>query len=426
MNRKTRVFISYKTGPNTGLTFQANAIRQKLLANDFEVWMDTESLSAGLEWDKQIYEWIPKSDILLLLLAGETAGSKWVQREVDIAKGAKVTILPVMIRGDFDRQEALDQLDISRIQFAKLLSGDEEEFGALIDAIDTIKDLTQERKVKWLSLLREGEQAEPHDPAKKSIAALTVGGRRIHLAGGNLMAMKGIDVVVNSENDYMQMARVFESRTISSMLRYGGSHIDRAQRLVADTVQDELNLRVKEFETRPVGKMTVIVTSAGHPESVLRKQNKARFIFHTATVSVQGDGSSKYLEPIVSRSGVTTAVRQTLDKIVEVDRVQGVVAREGTPLHAEQALAKAGYRPIKSIIFPAFGTGHGGKPLYEVAPLMIRGMKEFLLDHEDDADLALKDIYFCVYTQDDVALVKGLFEKLNGETGASVSEPAAE
>ena len=54
MNRPIRIFISYKTGTDDALTFQANAIRQKLEDRGFEVWMDQSGLIAGHDWNTQI------------------------------------------------------------------------------------------------------------------------------------------------------------------------------------------------------------------------------------------------------------------------------------------------------------------------------------------------------------------------------------
>ena len=58
MGRAMKVFISYKTGEDDGLSFSANTIRRFLKdhKNGYEVWMDTTSLKAGEEWDRQIHD----------------------------------------------------------------------------------------------------------------------------------------------------------------------------------------------------------------------------------------------------------------------------------------------------------------------------------------------------------------------------------
>ncbi len=301
-----QIFISYKTGETTGLTFQARSIKKELSQRkgaNYHVWFDKDSLEAGLDWNSQIYKNIPASDILLLLLAKETAESDWVRREIDVAKGAQVTILPVLIRDFDDLQGALDRFDIPRLQAVTLYEGSDDEFEKLFAAIEQRKADTHEAQKQFLAKLGRGPQSHPVEKPNRNYWVYEVnpseasasegegsGGPKVHLAAGDIMAMKPIDVFVNSENDYMQMARVFDNRTISSMLRFRGSHFDGAKRLLDDTLQNELTEQVKKYhKTRPLGMGAVVATRAGHPESNLVKQNGARFVFHTAVVSVRDD-----------------------------------------------------------------------------------------------------------------------------------------
>lgn len=403
-----RIFISYKTGANSGITFQARTIADKLRSIECggnDVWMDASDMEAGLDWNTQIYERIPQSDIVLLMLAAETSTSEWVRREIDVAKGAKVTILPVLIRGDFDLQATLDSLDIPRVQAVSLLTGSQEEYDDLVTAIAQRGEETAERQLAWLHTLRESEEAPRREivPAEPSLAVYSMPGEipEIHLAGGDMTEFRHIDVLVNSENDYMQMARTFDGRrSVSSTLRYLGSCFDRANRLLEDTIQNELNLIVEcDIGPRPLGLYTVVVTSAGHFDSELRTINKVRYVFHAATVSVQGDGANKRLEPISSESGVRRIMRSLLLRVHDVNEQKGVVSPKGTPQREEQETAKDAYEPIRSIALPMFGTGRGGLTVAQVTPAVARGIKEFLLD---DEQTTLERIHVCGFFEDDV------------------------
>lgn len=414
MADKTRVFISYKTGADTGLSFQAQTIYDRLKAEGYAPWLDTENLKAGLDWNTQIYEEIPQSDILLLLLAQETAVSDWVRREIDVAKGARTVILPVLIRADFNQQEALEKFDLPRVQFVKLLTGKDEEYKKLLEELAALKDKTRAGQVAWLKGLVE-EKQEAYGRPNKSIHVYRMEDPKhateVHLAGGDVIQMREIDVLVNSENDYLQMARIFESRTVSSLLRYYGSQIDKAQRILDDTVQNELNEKAKaEFVTRPVGLGTVVVTSAGHPDSYLRTKNEARFIFHTATVSVEGEGPNKRLEPIRDDSAVRNAVRKTLDEVKEVDKKH------------MRGKGKTTYKPIASILLPVFGTGHGGRSFEDVAPSTVRAVKEFLVDTAKEKP-ALERIHVLGYSKRNVEILAACLEEELGPPITSL--PAA-
>jgi len=411
-----QIFISYKTGRESGITFQARTIADKLRepeSGGHTVWMDATDMQAGLDWNTQIYSRIPRSDIVLLMLCAETSASDWVRREIDVAKGAQVTILPVMIRSDFDMQETLDKFDIPRMQAVTLLTGSEQEYTDLLTAIDQRKEETKGRQVEWLHDLREVEEP-PRHPITPTQSPLGVYGMaeepdtRIHLAGGDMTELRDIDVYVNSENDYMQMGRIFDRRSVSSTLRYLGACFDSANRLLEDTVQNELNLLVEgPFGPRPLGHYAVLVTSAGHADSELRQTNRARYLFHAATVSVQGDGLSKRLEAISTESGIHRVVRELLKKVDEVNDLQGVVSPDGTSQREEQDAAQDSFEPIRSIAVPLFGTGRGGLSVDVVAPALVRAIREFLID---DPTTSLERIYVVGFYETDVEALTAALE----------------
>jgi hypothetical protein len=435
MPRKTEVFISYKTGLDDGLTFTANTIRLYLenhldadqrLTEKYNVWMDDTSLKAGEEWNQQIYNQIPKSDVLLLLIANETIKSEWVAREVDYAKGARVTVLPVLIRAGFDIKTAMERFDLATIQYVKVLGGTEDELADLAKAIDEVRDKTIQAQRKWMSELLEGRGRTIAQTNRTYALYHTRDPKvEISIAAGDMFShgsvKNPIDVYVNSENDYLQMARIFESKTVSALLRYHGSHIDKAGRIVEDSVQEELDRIIEldpSIKTRPVMIGTVIPTSAGHPNSTLRKELDARYIFHTATVTVQGDGVNKTLECRLTDSGIRRCVRNTLETILDVNRRHGDLTPPGAT-QAEKDTAqsdKKGYKPIDDIIIPIFGAGHGGRPSDEIIPALIQGVKEFLVDISEDEEkkALLKDftrIYLAALYQDDVDYIKRCLDK---------------
>jgi len=375
MPRQTQVFISYKTGLDDGLTFTANTIRQYLAnhpSKRYKVWMDQTNLKAGEEWNRQIYDQIPQSDVLLLLIADETIKSEWVAREVDYAKGARVTVLPILIRAGFDIKSAMEliragfdiksameRFDLSTVQYVKVLGGTEVELGDVSNAIDEIRDKTIQNQRKWMDELLKGRgRVKAKDNPTFALYEIADPKVEIAIASGDMFEINNMDVYVNSENDYMQMARIFESKTISALLRHHGSHIDRAGRVVADSVQDELDYIIKKDEdikTRPVMLSTVIATHAGHPESVLRKNRKARFIFHTATVSVEGEGVEKHLECRLTDSGIRRCVRASLEMILTVNKNKGDLTPRGAdPFEKLDGKAdKENYKPIDDIILPS-------------------------------------------------------------------------
>jgi len=459
-NKKTtRIFISYKTGPGSGLTYHATSLQRELINRGYpHVFLGENSMEGGEEWNKQLYDNVANSDLLIVLLARDTYNSHWVIREVDVARGAHVRILPVLIREDFDpekddpnapkdcppkeritRQALLDRFDFTRTQYVNLLTGSEAEWKKLQAEIERLEGKTLQEQMKWLDERREKTKGTPFKPANKSYATFKLrepqeitcegdlaGGPqkekrdkcRIHLAVGDITRMRGIDCIVNSENAYLQMARIFESRTVSALLRYYGSYIDEGGHLAEDTIQDELDAVVNAPSskfTRPVGIGTVLVTSAGHESSVLRRKNKATYVFHTVTVSVKGDGVERTLEPALSDTSIWQAVYNTLEKTLEINKAVKAGGYEVPTLYdrkvpGQTAGSEANKRilttPIKSIIIPLYASGHGGRNAGDVMDPLIEGVRDFVNDNYCKLDFELEHIHLCVYHREYVDLMR--------------------
>ena len=105
----------------------------------------------------------------------------------------------------------------------------------------------------------------------------------LHLASGDFVKVRNIDVLVNSENDYMQMPQAFEGRTVSSMLRRRGASASGGR---YQDIQQEFEVAQLRDRLRPVQFAEVFATSAGGPDSELARINKAKYVFHVAAVPI--------------------------------------------------------------------------------------------------------------------------------------------
>src|SRR5262249_7869281 len=72
----------------------------------------------------------------------------------------------------------------------------------------------------------------------------TAPGPVIGIKTGAILAVRGVDVWVNSENTDMMMDRVI-GRTISANIRYGGAEKDEAGNVYEDTIADDLRKRLR-------------------------------------------------------------------------------------------------------------------------------------------------------------------------------------
>jgi ADP-ribose pyrophosphatase len=203
---------------------------------------------------------------------------------------------------------------------------------------------------------------------------------------GDIGSVHGVDVWLNSENTDMVMDRFF-GRSISSRVRYLGAEKGSDDRIVEDTIANELRKALgKEFFIKPGEHL---VTEAGYlryaPHYVKR-------IVHVA--SVQGAvGRGMAADPAVSRDGVTKALR----KVHKLN----CAMREN--------------RRYKSILIPLLGAGQGGVKASDIAEAIVPAVIEFLAEHRDTA---LRKIYFAAYSEWDYrALSRALSRFTAAELG---------
>lgn len=137
--KNIQVFVSYKKKKEREAPQLALDIATKLEEDyHYKVFIDQKRLKPGKEWEKEIYDNIHKSDVLIVLLEAETAKSDWVQREVDVARGAHVSILPLQIADEIDFKDAVDRLALDNIQYFRAFDGTEEQYEQLITDIERL------------------------------------------------------------------------------------------------------------------------------------------------------------------------------------------------------------------------------------------------------------------------------------------------
>src|SRR5262245_6411683 len=266
MNQPISLFICYKKQleyERDGKKYLSDNEKAGILnlvlseaGNRFEPWMDEAEIAGGMEWEKAIYNRILVSDVMLVLIGPGTHLSPWVRREIALAEAVGVSVVPLGFDLDRDQMdEELRQLDIAKLQGKITQNIRAFPKSAHVALLSEIQDdlekaavrTAQTQKAVLEPVLERRKPAPPREAAFSQRAAtfqLPTAGRAValHIASGDLMQVRGIDVLVNSENDYMQMARAFEGRTISSVLRHRGAWV-RDGRYV-DTIQVELDRQV--------------------------------------------------------------------------------------------------------------------------------------------------------------------------------------
>jgi O-acetyl-ADP-ribose deacetylase (regulator of RNase III) len=428
MADRIRVFICYKKmlsrQEGEQIYQQKNVeadILQNVLSTDarrtYEAWVDNAMLTAGMQWETEIYRQLLASDVLVVLVGPGTSKSEWVRREIALANALGISIVPVGF--DLSDEQMIEEtkgLSISDLQWIVTRNIKFGRGAALLAELDV--DLrraaaaTRERQRLTLDALwrrRVPTRKKAADNQQVRSFDLITEPKRVllHVASGDISKVRNVDVIVNSENDYMQMARFFETRTVSSILRRRGARVKNGR--YQDTIQQELDWQLRE-RGRPVQAAEVFPTSAGGPDSDLARVNKARAILHVAAVQAV-DAESRVI-PYKHAQQIEAFVHAALSVVKELNRVSGVFSPPDSDQRAEQErLAAAGNGQLESIVFPLFGTGTGGAEAADAIGPMLDGLLGFLAD-DDNRDVAgtLRNIYISAYTQEDCDTVIAALE----------------
>jgi len=440
IDKRIHVFISHRRN-NGFASDEAKDIRNKL-ANDygFVVFLDELKLDTGDEWAQVIYNELRQADVLIVLLQKETHLSSWIQREVDMARSIFLPILPLVVEDnipDENFKEALDRLNLAHIQNTRF-NASTIEFDKLAEVIKKRITTAKTDQLNWATQRRlrwQPDKADDHLKVESYPLPYPNNVCQIHVTTGDLTNLRGrdgapaFDVIVNSENDHMQMARIFEGDRLSSTLRRKGALVNNNTLLLEDdTVQRELDTQVvhNEIYSRPVKAFRVIPTYAGHPDSQLCQTTGARYIFHVATVGVDGlEDYGDLVKPLVNNAkSMRQAVYSVLRAVIKVDSDNGQIFpanlfesdvflpddlhlfdRE-SPQWARMNNDRTSYKKITSVIFPMLGAGHAGLDPQKVIKWMVAALYSFAQDNPREAKmLQVTDIYLCAFAQEHVKML---------------------
>ncbi len=386
MSEPTRVFISYR---NLELSRAIGySLNERLEEAGFLVYFDQTRLKedGGVQWEDALEQAAREAEVLLILVQPETGESEWVKREIATVREAGGAVVPlIVVDKTEDVVDTMTQMDLDQLQW---LVYDPRRIEPIIDSL---RERGQE--VKQHRALRHGRSVGYRygaDPCE------------IFLVNNDATIVRGYDVLVNSENTFMQMARFFESDTLSAHIRYKGAYF-RSGFMIADTVQDQLNHQVQytEPKIRPIRAGQVLVTPAGHPDSELAQN--FRFIFHAATVVA--DWYEKKIMPMSARA-IPDVVKTCIQKLEWVNQEEGAVIYDEDGNRPQPAWQS----DLKSILFPLMASGKGGMIAIESAQQILIGLKKYL-DQNPPHTRSVRKIGVCVFDPEDAREIDDEFVK---------------
>ncbi|TVZ92503.1 O-acetyl-ADP-ribose deacetylase (regulator of RNase III) [Streptomyces sp. BK340] len=190
-------------------------------------------------------------------------------------------------------------------------------------------------------------QRPPHPGARPGAAAPA---GRITVRVCPIELVRDVDILVSSENTFLEMSKTFRS-TVSGALRRAAALRDASGEIVDDVLARELGvwLRTHGRSGVPVRPGTVVATSSG----ALAAQGVRR-IHHAAIAAPVGDGERYHVTPAV----LAEAVRASFE----------LARREADFLSL----------PMSSICFPLMGTGRGGLSVETAARGLLGAVRQEL------------------------------------------------
>jgi O-acetyl-ADP-ribose deacetylase (regulator of RNase III) len=204
--------------------------------------------------------------------------------------------------------------------------------------------------------------------------------KEIGIVTGDLIKIGGVDIWVNPENTSMEMAR-FHDESVSALIRYYGAKRDMVGRVLRDTVADELRRAVGFGSIVEPG--TVIPTSAGE----LRHTNDVKAILHVA--GQHGEPGRGYI-PVRNPAHCISRVLDAAER-----------------LNRDSSSRRRYEGPLKSVIFPLFGTRSAGFDPQDVADRFLHSAKTYLT-----SDKTIDRVCFLAYTDADLELCETAVKRL--------------
>ncbi|MGA7329217.1 MAG: NUDIX domain-containing protein [Rhodomicrobium sp.] len=242
---------------------------------------------------------------------------------------------------------------------------------------------------QWFMAQRGALRAEFHDevsrtfeyklPAKNGKAPFVIG-----IKTGNIKATKDVEVWVNSENTDMMMDRFFAHSVSATIRSLGARKHEDGRSIAEDTIGKALAAEMGSRNFVKPG--TVLQTTAGE----LERTHNVQRIFHVASVAGKiGAGLSTSLANI----------ELAMDNVL-------------------RAIAAKRY---SSALVPIFGTGQGGYPVSEVAPLLVKRAFVFFKEHPKTP---LRNIYLLAYSEGDLEVLRTAIRSASKdfETGELIEE----
>lgn len=368
-----RVFISHSSKDD----YFVDKLVGDLQNNGITTFVDHVNIVPGKSWEDTIGKELDKCTKMVAVISPNSVASQNCKKEWLKYIADKKDIIPIIHQRTDSPYFGL--IDIQYVDFQ-----DRDAYRPKLDIL--IEVLKGDTPSNPHVLEEEKSSRTPNDddvlPARPHI--LFPLKRRpekcIGIATGNIAEIKDVDVLVNSENSKLDMARP-EQKSISAALNAFGATYDENGDEVERPIEIALSQIKKGIKGNLPGAQVVVTT----PGSLGR--NRIQYVVHAVAVTPLGPGGGfKPVSQILLGRCVTNVLKE-IDALNKQNETRD---------------------PITRVVMPFFGTGDGGLKISDVMPRLI----ECAVDYIELQDTDINEVYFVTYLQKNYHEVFNYFSKL--------------
>lgn len=363
----SRIFVSHTTLDDPFV----NELAEELRRAGFTTFVDHQDIKKG-RWDDIVMQELESCDQMVAVISPESIRSPNCRDEWDHFINAKKEIIPILYRGDkvffrLNRMQHVNMRDATQRaqQYATL-----KEY--LSDHVISTPEIPQPSDADYIKEQGLTSRLYAQYPIKQRPDKF------IGIATGNIVTIGGVDVLVNSENQRLEMSQS-HAPTISAAIRTHAITTDANGKVIWQVRKELEKIHEERFNGEDVPPATVIVTPPGNLSN-----NRVRHLLHV--VSVIGDIEHHITKP-VSPLQLRLCIAHILQQIDLLSVQDGI--------------------PLTNVIIPLLATGRDIQgTISEFAPLLVSRAIEYLIEQPNSP---LKTVYFIAYQPEHLKELEAVF-----------------
>jgi O-acetyl-ADP-ribose deacetylase (regulator of RNase III) len=369
-----RVFVSHSTKDDAFVIRLVNDLKSQYI----DTFVDHDDIKSGQRWPDEIYRALNQCDQMIAVISPDSIESQNCKNEWFTFFSDNKEVIPVWLRGD------KLYFQFQTIQFVDFRNEPDyrNNLKKLIEYLaDDFFSVGKPENLKQVSLSSPEDILPSQLRLKYTLKRINDKSKSVGIATGNIAELKGVDVLVNSENSTLRMGRPKE-RSVSAALNAFSAEYDEQGEEISSPVEEELREKKREFPGA-VPFASVVVTSPGNLH-----RNGVRHIFHAVSVKPKLLNTDGY-EP-GSKIQLSRCVTNSLNTLDKWNR----------ETYSDD--------PLKTIVFPVFGAGDGGLTIDMIAERFI----EQAIDYLETENTEVEGIYFIAYLRKHYDQLKTIFDAI--------------